>query len=90
VRVEFKKMLMQGVIAGPKVGPESRRNPIANGDLGDGVKDPESGNNVLPYGGVVVVRVAEVPRVIPVVPTTEPGSPGSSGVGVKFSEEFSE
>jgi hypothetical protein len=89
VRVEVRKTLMQGVIAGPKVGPESRRNPIANGDLGDGVKDPEAGNNVLLYGGVVVVRVAEVPRVIQVVPTAEPGSPGSSGVGVKFSEEFS-
>jgi hypothetical protein len=52
VRVEGRKTLVQGGIASPQVGPESRRFSIANGDLGDGAKDLEAGSNVLPDGGV--------------------------------------
>jgi hypothetical protein len=86
--VKGREPLAQGGIASPKVSPESRRSPITNGDLGDRAKDPEAGSNIFPNGGVKVMRVTEVPGVIPAVSSTEPGSPGSGGIGVKFSEKL--
>jgi hypothetical protein len=52
MREKRRKKLREGGTTGPHIQLEGPAGAIADGDLGDGAKGPEAGDNVHPNGGV--------------------------------------
>jgi hypothetical protein len=88
VREEVRKAFLEGLSSMPTVEPEGRGGTISKRNFGDLTERGEPCHNVLPDGGVEVVAIAQIPRVVPTIHTAEPGSPGGRSVGVKLGEEF--
>jgi hypothetical protein len=86
--VEVGKTVLQGGAASPKVSPEGHRGAIADRDRGKGTEDRKPSGNVLPDMDVKVVRVPEVPGVIPAITTAEPVSLGGRVVRVELCEKY--
>jgi hypothetical protein len=62
MREKRTKTTTEGGMTSPHIQLEGRAGAIADGDLGDGAKGPEAGDNVHPNGGLTCPCLSKLIR----------------------------